>query len=87
MPLPIENLSAGSDVVFFIGAIGVRGCSFFLMDTQRWAKTCFWACPLAWLGAGLLRGSLTLRLAYGETAPSERPSHPSRKAALSGRKL
>ena len=29
----------------------------------------FWACPLAALGVGLLRGSLALRLAGGETRP------------------
>ncbi len=29
----------------------------------------FWACPLAALGVGLLRGSLALRLAFGETRP------------------
>jgi len=44
-------------------------------------RSFFGACPLASLGVGLLRGSLVLRLAFGETAPSGRPPHPSRRAA------
>jgi hypothetical protein len=44
-------------------------------------RSFFGACPLASLGVGLLRGSLALRLAFGETAPSGRPPHPSRRAA------
>ncbi len=50
-------------------------------------RSFFGACPLASLGVGLLRGSLVLRLAFGETAPSGRPTHPSRRAAAPPLKL